>query len=235
VSVLVLEHLTRFFGGISAANDVNLSIEKGDLHCLIGPNGAGKSTIFKLIMGLVPVESGEIYLNGRAVSRLQPFRRVRLGLSMKYQATRIFPDLLISQNIAVARSRAVADDNDLQWALGWLGLADRIAAPASELSYGQRHWLEMCMVLGSCPQVVLMDEPTAGMTPEETRRTADFLRALNARGMTIVVIEHDMWFVREIAEQVTVLHQGRVFRQGTITAIERDPDVQHIYLGGGHD
>jgi len=235
MSLLVLQDLTRFFGGISAANRINFSLEPAELHCLIGPNGAGKSTVFKLIMGLLRPQSGQVLFDGRAITRMQPYRRAGLGLSMKYQATRIFPNLSVEQNVHIARRRQAANDGDMAWALARLGLVEHMAAPASALSYGQQHWLEMCMVLGNCPRLVLMDEPTAGMTPEETRVTADFLGELNGRGMGIIVIEHDMNFVREIARQVTVLHQGRIFCQGTFEEIERDPHVQRIYLGESHD
>ena len=235
MSLLVTDKLTRFFGGISATNNVDFTLEQGELHCLIGPNGAGKSTIFKLIMGLIAPQSGQILFDGRVITRMQPYQRARLGLSMKYQATRIFGNLTVAQNINIARSRYRRNGDDLQWSLERLGLADRLGQRASELSYGQQHWLEMSMVLGNAPLIVLMDEPTAGMTPEETYETAAFLRELNGRGMTIIVIEHDMGFVREIARQVTVLHQGRIFRQGTIGAIEKDPDVQRIYLGESHE
>jgi len=234
VSLLVLEGLTRFFGGISAADHVDLTLEEGELHCLIGPNGAGKSTVFKLVMGLLRPQSGHVFLEGRDITGLQPYRRARLGLSMKYQATRVFANLTVEQNVRIARSRRLADGDDLAWALERLGLAEGLSARASALSYGQQHWLEMCMVLGNAPKLVLMDEPTAGMTPEETHVTADFLKGLNRRGMTLIVIEHDMGFVREIARQVTVLHEGRVFRQGTIGEVERDPEVQRIYLGESH-
>ena len=235
MSLLVLKNLTRFFGGISAANDINFSLEAGELHCLIGPNGAGKSTVFKLVMGLLRPQSGQIVFDGHSITRMQPYRRAALGLSMKYQATRIFPNLSVEQNIRIARSSRRRNGDDMAWALDRLGLSQHRRAAASTLSYGQQHWLEMCMVLGNCPRLVLMDEPTAGMTPEETHVTADFLKELNGRGMGIVVIEHDMNFVREIARQVTVLHQGRIFRQGTLGDIEQDSQVQRIYLGESHD
>jgi ABC-type uncharacterized transport system ATPase subunit len=234
MSLLVLDKLTRFFGGISAANKVDLALDPGELHCLIGPNGAGKSTVFKLIMGLVAPQSGQITFDGHTITRLQPFERARLGVSMKYQATRIFPNLTVAQNIKVARRSEASAAQHMDWALENLGLVKRLSDPAHELSYGEQHWLEMCMVLGAASTLVLMDEPTAGMTPEETHRTARFLQDLNGRGMTIMVIEHDMGFVREIARRVTVLHQGRIFRQGSIGEIERDPDVQRIYLGEAH-
>lgn len=234
MAMLELHGLTRHFGGIIAADKVELSLEPGELHCLIGPNGAGKSTLFKLIVGLVKPQAGRIVYRGQDITRMQPYQRARLGLSMKYQTTRIFPNLTVSQNITVARSHPHSSRDQLDWALQRLGLRERWTRPAGSLSYGEQHWLEMCMVLGNAPALVLMDEPTAGMTPEETRETAQFLRELNARGVAVVVIEHDMGFVREIGGTVTVLHRGRIFRQGTLDKIEADPDVQHIYLGESH-
>ncbi|MFQ5774547.1 MAG: ABC transporter ATP-binding protein [Kiloniellaceae bacterium] len=235
MSVLELQGLSRSYGGIVAADSIDLSLEASELHCLIGPNGAGKSTVFKLIVGLVKPQSGHILLNGRDITRVQPYQRARLGISMKYQTTRIFMNLTVGQNITIARSREAFDGDHLDWALTHLDLGRRWDDPVSTLSYGEQHWLEMCMALGNRPCLVLMDEPTAGMTPDETGKTARLLKQLNARGPTIVVIEHDMSFVREIAQRVTVLHQGKIFRQGSISEIETDRDVQRIYLGERHD
>ncbi len=231
MSLLELQGLSRSFGGIVAADQIDLSLEAGELHCLIGPNGAGKSTVFKLIVGLIKPQSGKVLLNGRDITRIEPYRRARLGISMKYQTTRIFTNLSVGQNITIARSQEADEGDDLNWALQHLNLARRWSEPVSTLSYGEQHWLEMCMALGNQPSLVLMDEPTAGMTPDETSRTAGLLKELNGRGLAIVVIEHDMSFVREIARRVTVLHQGRIFRQGSIAEIESNREVQRIYLG----
>lgn len=231
MSLLELHGLSRSFGGIVAADRIDLTLEAGQLHCLIGPNGAGKSTVFKMVVGLIKPQSGKVLLKGRDITRFEPYKRARLGISMKYQTTRIFTNLTLGQNITIARSRHGGDGYHLDWALQHVDLAGRWDEPVSMLSYGEQHWLEMCMVLGNGPSVVLMDEPTAGMTPDETTRTAGLLKELNSRGLAIVVIEHDMGFVREIAGRVTVLHQGRIFRQGSISEIESDAEVQRIYLG----
>lgn len=234
--VLELKNLSRAFGGIVAADHIDFSLTGHELHCLIGPNGAGKSTLFKLIMGLVKPRSGTILIDNSDITHKQPYERVRLGLSMKYQTTRIFSGLSVAQNINIAESRHDNADGELMyWAIERFGLHERLSQPAGTLSYGEQHWLEMCMVLGNRPRVVLMDEPTAGMTPGETENTARFLGKLNSKGVAIIVIEHDMAFVRSIARKVTVLHQGRIFRQGTVAEIERDPDVQRIYLGEADD
>ncbi len=231
MTLLVLEGVRRRFGGIVAADGIDLALGAGERRCLIGPNGAGKSTVFKLIMGLVRPDSGSIRLDGREITREEPFRRVQLGLSMKYQTTRIFPSLTVAQNMSIARSRGGNGSDLVSWALDRLGVTSLATRSAGELSYGQQHWLEMCMVLGSGPRVVLMDEPTAGMTPEESRRTGGFIKELTGRGIAAIIIEHDMHFVRDLEAPTTVLHQGRVFREGSMAEIEADPEVQRIYLG----
>lgn len=235
MSLLELQGVARSFGGIIAADNVDFALEEGELHCLIGPNGAGKSTLFNLIMGLTKPQAGSIKLNGQEITRKQPYARVRFGLAMKYQTTRVFAGLTVAQNVTIATSGRSGDRALLDWSLRRFGLDGKRAMPASRLSYGEQHWLEMCMILGNRPKVVLMDEPTAGMTPEETRETATFLEELNERGVALIVIEHDMGFVRMVARRVTVLHQGRIFRQGSLVEIERDREVQRIYLGEAHD
>lgn len=235
MTALALAGVTRSFGGILAADHVDFTLSEAELHCLIGPNGAGKSTLFKLVMGLVKPQAGRILLGDIEITQQQPYERVRLGLAMKYQTTRVFAGLTVAQNITVAQRKRRTNGGLMSWALRHFGLDDRLEQPAGALSYGEQHWLEMCMVLGNDPRVVLMDEPTAGMTPEETAATADFLEQLNGRGVGVVVIEHDMGFVRMIARRVTVLHQGRIFRQATLPEIERDPEVQRIYLGEQHE
>ncbi len=229
--ILTVSNLSKSFGGVRAVSDVSLSLEEGELRCLIGPNGAGKSTLFRLIMGLEKADSGLVSLRDREISQLQPFQRVRLGLSMKYQTTRVFRTLTVAQNVVIAVSPGTKRQELIWWSLNMFGLDALLGAKAGTLSYAQQHWLEVCMALGTNPCMVLMDEPTAGMTPDETAITARFARAVCARGVSILVIEHDMSFVREIDSGITVLHQGSVFREGSVRQIERDPEVQRIYLG----
>ena len=229
--MLSVRNLSKSFGGIRAITDISFSLRKGELRCLIGPNGAGKSTLFRLIMGLDRPDLGSIALDGRDITHLQPFQRVRRGLNMKYQTTRVFGDLTVKQNIVVACTGGTNGTELVCWGLSTLGLDALSGARASTLSYGQQHWLELCMAFGSGPRVILMDEPTAGMTPEETGVTARFIRAVCARGVAALVIEHDMSFVREIDSGITVLHQGSIFREGSLKQIEHDPNVQRIYLG----
>jgi ABC-type uncharacterized transport system ATPase subunit len=143
----------------------------------------------------------------------------------------VFQRLSVAQNLAVACGRAGLDGSLVQWALDYFELPTSADRPASTLSYGEQHWLEMVLTLSTRPKLLLMDEPTAGMTPEETMRTAAFVKELKGRGLTLIVVAHDMGFVREIAERVTVLHQGALFREGALSAIEADPEVRRIYLG----
>jgi ABC-type uncharacterized transport system ATPase subunit len=231
MSLLEIRDLERNYGGIQAVAGLDLDVEAGELRCLIGPNGAGKSTVFKLIMGLDRPNRGAIRFAGTDVTRLQPFQRARRGLSMKYQTTRVFLRLSVAQNLAVACGRGGLDGSLVQWALDYFELPTSVDRSANTLSYGQQHWLEMILTLGTKPKLLLMDEPTAGMTPEETMRTAAFVQELKRRGLTLIVVAHDMAFVREIAERVTVLHQGALFREGPLSAIEADPEVRRIYLG----
>jgi branched-chain amino acid transport system ATP-binding protein len=232
--MLIVRALSKSFGGIRAVANVDLSLAQGELRCLIGPNGAGKSTLFRLIMGLTRPDAGSVIVDGKDITWLQPFRRVAIGLSMKYQTTRVFGDLTVDQNVKIACASGVKGEELVRWGLASLGLDEFSTARASTLSYGQQHWLELCMVMGSAPRVILMDEPTAGMTPEETGLTVRFVHSLGARDIAVIIIEHDMAFVREIDSGITVLHQGAVFREGRLRQIEHDPEVQRIYLGEGN-
>ena len=236
-ALLEARGVTKSFGGLTAVSDVDLVIEAGDIHCLIGPNGAGKSTLFKLIVGREEASSGTILFGGEDVTKALPFARVQRGMSIKMQAPSVFKNLPTRQNLHIAlqqrveRRRIAAEEERL---LDLLDLARDAGKPAGALSHGQQQWLEIGMALALRPLLVLLDEPTAGMSPEETYRTGELVKRLNADGMTVLAVEHDMAFVRQIARQVTVLHLGRVFAQGGIDAIVADPRVAEIYLGKPH-
>ena len=231
--MLRIAGLSKAFGGIKAVDDVSLDLRRGELRCLIGPNGAGKSTLFSLIMGHYFPNAGSVELDGEDITSMQSFRRVRHGVSMKFQTTRVYNALSVAENLEIARREdSVLDDGDLgRWALEMFGLVQYADRPAGSLTHVEKQWLEICLALATNPRVLLLDEPTVGMTLEETRQTADFVKRLNASGLTILVVEHDMEFIREIAEQVTVLHQGRVFAEGSLEWIEDHEDVRKIYLG----
>lgn len=232
--ILEARGLHKHFGGLAAVSDVNLAIEEGEIHCLIGPNGAGKSTLFKLLLGTYDPSAGRVMFQGADVTTHKPFERILRGMSIKMQVPSVFRDLPVSQNLVIAlqrrlpRAAIAAEMNQL---LTLLELEEQVDQPAGELSHGQQQWLEIGMALALQPRLLLLDEPTAGMSTEETFRTGELIQQLNASGMTILVVEHDMAFIRQIAQRVTVLHLGRVFAQDSIDKIIADQRVAEIYLG----
>jgi branched-chain amino acid transport system permease protein len=233
-AALRADRLSKRFGGVQAVRQASLAFGETGVHCLIGPNGAGKSTVFNMLVGRFPPTSGEVLLNGRPITRAEPHERVRLGLGIKLQVASIFAALPVRENLWLAayarlRDGAAAAQRATQL-LDWLGLRGRAEVPAGALSHGQKQWLEMAMVLACEPSVVLLDEPTAGMTREETARTAALVRLLG-RDVSVVVVEHDMEFVRALDVPVTVFHQGSVFASGSLDELRRDARVLDIYLG----
>jgi branched-chain amino acid transport system ATP-binding protein len=232
--ILQTRGLKKSFGGLRAINGVDLTIEEGELRCLIGPNGAGKSTLFKLILGSYPPSEGAILFKDEDITKLQPHLRVQRGISIKFQVPGIFLQLTVEQNLRIALQRVhrgSALDQALDRLLELIDLGDQSTALAANLSHGQQQWLEIAMAVALQPAVLLLDEPTAGMSNEETFKTGELVKKLNASGMTIVVIEHDMTFVRQIAKRVTVLHFGQVLDDGSLDDIVRNEDVVRIYLG----
>lgn len=234
--VISTENLNKRFGGVIATDNVQVSVNEGEIRCLIGPNGAGKSTLFALLCGMHQPDSGRIVLKGRDVTGMPAFRRVRLGLGLTFQTNRAFHNLTVSQNLDAILQKGALDSDEqarrrYEMAMGIFDLVSRPALPAKELPHHKLQWLEIAMVLAGAPSVVLLDEPTAGMSPDETRQTAAVIRRLNDAGLTIFVVEHDIAFVREVSSSVTVLHQGRVFAEGPIDEITRHEDVRRIYLG----
>jgi ABC-type uncharacterized transport system ATPase subunit len=234
VVVLRANDLTKSFGGIRAVDHLNLALTRSELRCLIGPNGAGKSTLFGLLSGLHRPDAGQIIFKGEDITNLQPYQRVRKGLCQKFQTTRIYRALSVAQNLVIAggtsRSRKTKN-GQLAWALNTLGLTSEDDVPAGKLSHSHQQWLEICLALATEPDLLLLDEPTAGMTPEETELTAQFVVNLNRQGLTVLVVEHDMAFIRYIAQRVTVLHYGRIFTEGSLDEIESNHQVRRIYLG----
>ena len=237
MALLELRGLNKHFGGLHVTNAVDLTLEAGEVHCLIGPNGAGKSTLFRLILGEHHPGSGDIFFAGENVTALKPFARVHRGLSVKFQVPGVFKGLSVRQNLEIAlqrQHRGVALDGEIERLLAFLGLVDVAALTAGNLSHGQKQWLEIGMAISLKPRLLLLDEPTAGMSPEETHATGVMVQRLNAEGMTVLAIEHDMAFVRQVAQRVTVLHLGKVFAQGSIDEIVADERVAAIYLGHAH-
>jgi branched-chain amino acid transport system ATP-binding protein len=223
--ILRTEGLGKRFDGVVAASDVSITIPRGELRCIIGPNGAGKSTLFSLLCGIYRPDAGRVFLKGEDVTRLPAFRRVRRGLGLTFQTNRAFHRLSVRQNLSAVLQIARADrptdaEERYRFALERFGLDPDSEMPAKELPHHQLQWLEIAMVLAAGPDIVLLDEPTAGMSTDETLQTGAVLKRLNAGGLTIVVVEHDVAFVRDVAQRITVVHQGQVYA-----------DVRRIYLG----
>jgi branched-chain amino acid transport system ATP-binding protein len=236
-AMLEVRGLHKRFGGLRVLEEVDLAIDAGEIHCLIGPNGAGKSTLFKLMVGTYEPTEGQVFFRGEDVTTRRPYERVKRGMSIKMQVPSVFRELPAAQNLVIALQQRLgrdAIDAEVERLLGLLDLASQSNTLAGDLSHGQQQWLEIGMALALDPVMLLLDEPTAGMSPEETFRTGELVQRLNAQGMTVLVVEHDMAFIRQIAQKVTVLHFGRVFAQGGIDEIVSDPRVAEIYLGKTH-
>jgi ABC-type uncharacterized transport system ATPase subunit len=230
--ILKVAGLTKVFGGLRAVH-LDLEIEERELHCLIGPNGAGKSTFFKAVSGGTRPTAGAVYFRGREITGWDAFRVARLGISIKFQVPSVFEQLSVLRNLHTAAEFRLGNRKGLRRAremLETIGLRDRADELAAWLSHGQRQWLEIGMASIADPLLVLLDEPTAGMTVDEVRKTATLLRRLNETA-TVIVVEHDMNFIRMIAHRVSVMHQGEVFAQGSMQEIESNAGVRDIYLG----
>ncbi len=237
MALLQTTALNKHFGGLHVTNAVDLTLEQGEIHCLIGPNGAGKSTLFRLILGEHRPSSGSITFAGEDITALHSFDRIRRGISVKFQVPGVFKGLSVRQNLEIALQRkqsGAALRGRIDELLEFLGLKADAGSLAGSLSHGQKQWLEIGMAIALEPRLLLLDEPTAGMSPEETHATGELVRRLNAKGMTVLAVEHDMAFVRQVAHTVTVLHLGKVFAQGSIDAIVADERVAAIYLGQAH-
>ncbi|MBC8584514.1 ABC transporter ATP-binding protein [Youxingia wuxianensis] len=233
-AILELKGLSKYFGGIKANDDVNMSIERGELHCLIGPNGAGKSTIFRMIMGEYPPTKGEIIYEGKNITKLKMWQRAYRGISIKMQIPGVFGELSLYDNIRIALQKHVSQQEveaEIQRLIHFVGIQDLGNPLVKNMSHGQQQWLEIAMALALRPKLLLLDEPAAGMGPEETEFTAQLVKKINAQGITVIFIDHDMNFVRRIAKRVTVLHCGKIFKEGPLEEIEADKDVIQIYLG----
>lgn len=243
-SPLVVRDLAKNFGALRAVDGVNLEVLDGHVHSLIGPNGAGKTTVFNCISGFLQPAGGQVLLNGLDVTAWPPHRLVAAGLARTFQVTKVFSDLTVIENVALgARSslgrnlqmwrdaqRAIDAQGRAYEVLERLGLAEQAEANADHLAHGDKRILEIAIALALQPQVLLMDEPTAGMSPGETERIAALIRRI-ATQTTVLLVEHDMEMVLGISDEITVMTQGRVIAHGTPDAVSRDPIVQDAYLG----
>lgn len=231
--LLKTENLTMRFGGVVANDDISFTLQEMELRCLIGPNGAGKSTFFKSLTGQQTPTSGSIAFRGQPITGKLPHEIARMGIGIKTQVPNVFNGLTVRENIWLAARRKASVLQLPRLVASVLDLirltpdAGRIVAT---LSHGQRQWVEIGMVLAAEPDLILLDEPAAGMTDEETLRTADIIRDIN-ESRAIVVVEHDMAFIRLIAKTVTVFHQGRVLIEDTVDRVLADQRVRDVYLG----
>jgi urea transport system ATP-binding protein len=241
---LWIENLTVSFDGFKALNDVTMLLERGELRCVIGPNGAGKTTLMDVVTGKTRPDSGAVYLGSRLtdLTQLPEWRIARMGVGRKFQRPTVFQGHTVFENCELAlRSDkrvlqnlfgrlSVAQRARIDEVLETVGLSQLRHRPAGLLAHGQKQWLEIGMLLAQEPAVLLIDEPVAGMTQPEMERTAELLRGLAGRH-TVVVVEHDMQFVRSIARKVTVLHEGSVLAEGPMDEIQSNPRVIEVYLG----
>ena len=241
--LLRTEALTRAFGSLLAVNRVDFTVYAGELRSIIGPNGAGKTTLFRLISGEMRPSAGRIWFQDKEITAWPQHMVVRLGVAKSYQITNIFPHLSVLENVRVAvqgharafnfwthAARLPGVREKAQALLVTIGLADKAAELAATLSHGAKRHLEIAIALASEPTLLLLDEPTAGMSPEETDETMVLIREL-ARGRTVVLVEHKMKLVMNISDRITVLHQGAFLAEGTPDEIRANPTVQQTYLG----
>ena len=241
--VLALEGVNKTFDGFRAISDLNFYMDDGELRVVIGPNGAGKSTMLDLITGRTRPDSGRIeFGKDTDLTALNEYQINRLGIGRKFQTPSVYVDHTVFENIWLSLeghrsvwstlfSRiTVAQRDRIHEVLHTVGLADKAASKAGVLSHGQKQWLEIGTLLAQNPKVLLVDEPAAGMSDEETHKTGELLLSLEGKH-GIVVIEHDMVFVRQIARKVTVLHQGTVLCEGTVDQVQNDERVREVYLG----
>ena len=225
--------LTMQFGGVLAVRGVDFAVAEGELRCLIGPNGAGKSTFFKMLTGQLVPTAGTVAFRGTPINGRQPHDIARLGIGIKTQVPSVFDGLSVRENLWVAasrRRRGRAADAAVDRELARLGLGPIAGQLVGRLAHGQRQWVELGLVLLADPTLILLDEPAAGMTEEETARTAELIVDIN-RSCALIVVEHDMGFIRRIARQVTVFDRGEILLEGAVAAVLADRRVRDVYLG----
>jgi branched-chain amino acid transport system ATP-binding protein len=241
---LVLDGLRRSFGALAAVNGVTLAVAARERRAIIGPNGAGKTTLFNLITGHLAPTAGRILFEGAPVTGLPPHAVARRGISRSFQRTNVFPRLPVGENLRLAAAARGTGSYDLLGSVGRrraqleraretaeaVGLTERSDVLAGTLSYGEQRQLEVGIALATAPKLLLLDEPTAGMSPEETSRMTALLGGL-PREITLLIIEHDMDVVFTLADRITVLHDGEILSEGTADEVRADPRVYEVYLG----
>lgn len=243
--ILRTEDLTKRFGGLTAVNKVNLRVEEGHVHSIIGPNGAGKTTLFNMLTGEIPVSEGKIFFREKNITSLKPHHIVKARIGRSFQQNRLFGNLSVLENVRLAEHAhhrgnfnftrhflSFPDPTEKAWqVLEELGITDIAAKQAGELPHGQQRTLEVALALAADPLLLLLDEPTSGMSPDDSVRMVRLLRKIGNR-LTMVVIEHNMNLVMSISSVITVLHQGMVIASGKPSEVEKDKRVREAYLGG---
>ncbi len=240
MALLEVRNVGKSFGTLRALDGIDVAVQAGTFHGLIGPNGSGKSTLLKAIAGAHFPDSGSITFDGRDITTATPYERARAGLSLKFQITAVLPELSAYDNVLLAlqsdqslwsllasRTRRRLN-GEVMTALERFRLADRADDLAGELSHGQQQWLEIAMALAPRPKLLLLDEPTGGMSPEERRVTGELLQPIRSH-CALVIVEHDLDFIKDICDHLTVLDQGKVLDDGTVAEIERSTRVQEVY------
>ena len=246
MALLETKNLGKSFGALTAVKDVSLSIAAGSLHSIIGPNGAGKTTLFNLLTGTFAPSAGRIFLDQKDITGTRAHRVAHLGLARSYQRTTVFPAFTLLENAWIAAFATGKSWRGLLWrgidrypevterarkALDDVGLLSRADAPAREISHGEQRQLELAIALAAAPRVLLLDEPAAGLSPEEARRMVALVRALKGR-YTIVLIEHKMDIIMRVSDRISVMHFGSLIAEGTPEEIQRNAEVRRAYLGG---
>ncbi|WP_320674125.1 urea ABC transporter ATP-binding protein UrtD [Prochlorococcus sp. MIT 1341] len=240
--LLELRKVSVNFEGFLALNDLNLTLDPGELRAVIGPNGAGKTTFLDVITGKIQPSSGDVIFKGKSLLGIREHRIARLGIGRKFQSPRIFQKLTVHENLAIAVSKpkqpwellinklTQRERGQIHKLINIVNLQSRTNVAAGLLSHGQKQWLEIAMLVGQDPDLLLVDEPVAGLTDEESELTADLLKSLSG-DHTVLVIDHDMDFIRRLESRVTVLHQGHVLCEGPMEEIQKNSKVIEVYLG----
>ncbi|MBB3114114.1 urea transport system ATP-binding protein [Paenibacillus phyllosphaerae] len=244
--ILQCDDITVDFDGFKAVQGMNLRLLEGELRFLIGPNGAGKTTMLDMICGKTKPTSGRIVFGSAEITRMKEHQIAELGIGRKFQTPSIFRTLSVFDNLEIAmkqprgvfatmRAKLRGEDRDRVHAqLAMIGLETKASWRAGDLSHGEKQWLEIGMMLMQEPQVLLLDEPVAGMTDNETEKTGELLREIS-RTQSVIVVEHDMEFVRNFASKVTVMHEGKLLKEGSMEEVQRDDRVAEVYLGKRRD
>jgi len=252
MALLEVECLTRRFGGLTAVSDLSFSVEAGEIRGLIGPNGAGKTTTFNVISGFYAPSSGRVIYDGRDISGMKTSAIAELGLIRTFQATTLFQEFTVLENVLVGchlqarggligsligagRAREASAEAAAREVLEFFGLSERAGEPASNLPHGLQRALGMAVALVAGPKLLLLDEPFTGMNPEETGHMMELVRRVRDRGVTLLLVEHDMQAVMGLCDKITVLNFGQLLTEGLPTEIRSHPDVIEAYLGSAHD